>query len=224
MYTVTPHSSVDYAWDFPSASNKKLRLYSNAEVRDIDILEIGNLIPFKFRTPRGPYTVSLDVRAEAGTQTLAISNYIEALSLYKPKPRRQNSSRAETSMGTEAFETVVAEDVIASLTVNLDLAGFGISLINKQLVELVYISLTAVSLEYADSNAAQTINVSLSTLQIDNQLHDALYPVVLQQTPLSNRVGTPTDLPAIQASIMALKDDCSCSYVPTENLSDKLLS
>jgi len=37
--------------------------------RDIDILEIGNLVPYKFRTPRGYFTVSLDVRADSGTQS-----------------------------------------------------------------------------------------------------------------------------------------------------------
>ena len=209
-YTVHPHSSIDYAWDFPSAIDKKIRLLSQSSSHEIDILEIGNLPPFKFRTTRGSHTVSLDVRAEDGAQTLCVSNYVEEYSLYKPKLRRQNSvARSDTLTGTEAFETVQASNVVPNLTLNLDFEGFGLSLVNKRMVEVVYLSSTAVKFEYVDSDAAQTINLSLGAVQVDNQLHDAQYPVVLQPTPVSKSSDAGTaDLPAMQASLMVLKDDC----------------
>jgi vacuolar protein sorting-associated protein 13A/C len=199
-----------YAWDYPAATNKRLRLLSTEDSRDIDILEIGNLVPYKFRTSRGHFTVSLDVRAENGTQTLSISNYVEEYSFYKPRLRRQSSaSRSDTLIGLEAFETVAAEEVKPSLTVTIDLEGVGLSLINKRTVELLYLSSTGIKVEYMDSEAAQTINLTLTSIQLDNQLHDAIFPVILQPTPLprDDRAAL-TNLPAVQASLMVLKDEC----------------
>lgn len=188
-----------------------MRLQFNEDSREVDILEIGNLVPFKFKSSKGSFTVSLDVRAENGGQTLSISNYVEEFSLYRPRLRRQStmSSRTDTLTGTDAFETVAVEEVKPSLIVNVNLEGIGISLINKRTIELLYFSSTGIKLEYNDSEAAQTINLTLDSIQLDNQLHDAIFPVVLQPTPLArNDKAVITNLPAVQASLMLLKDDC----------------
>lgn len=39
---------MDYAWDFPASPDKKLALFIGDRVREVDILEIGNLPPFEF--------------------------------------------------------------------------------------------------------------------------------------------------------------------------------
>jgi len=39
---------MDYAWDYPAAREKKILLTINGWRRPVDILEIGNLMPFKF--------------------------------------------------------------------------------------------------------------------------------------------------------------------------------
>ncbi|KAF8311204.1 hypothetical protein DL93DRAFT_2229838 [Clavulina sp. PMI_390] len=207
LIDVPRHSAVLYAWDYPSATNKKLRLISGAETRDIDILEIGDLIPFKFRQGNGSYVVSLDVRAENGGQTLSISKYDPKTSLYQPRRRSSSASRASTLMGSDAFEATT-EEIRPSLSVTVNLEGIGISLINKRVIELLYLSSTGIKLEYTDSYAAQTVNLTLDSIQLDNQLHDAIFPVVLQTTPLpKNDRSMITKLPAVQASVMMLKDD-----------------
>lgn len=48
MHKVTKHSSSNYAWDYPSARDKRLLLNINGKDRAVDIMEIGNLLPFKF--------------------------------------------------------------------------------------------------------------------------------------------------------------------------------
>jgi len=109
----------------------------------------------------------------------------------------------------EAFETVAAEEVKPSLTFTVDLEGIGVLLINKRTVELLYLSSTGIKVEYMDSEVAQTINLTLASIQLDNQLHDAIFPVTLQPTPLpKNDHAALTNLPAVQASLMVLKDDC----------------
>lgn len=48
MYTVNPRTSLPYAWDFPAANDKKILLLINGFRRVIDVMEIGDLVPFKF--------------------------------------------------------------------------------------------------------------------------------------------------------------------------------
>jgi vacuolar protein sorting-associated protein 13A/C len=37
-----------YAWDYPAAKDKKIQLIINSSRRVVDIMEIGDLVPFKF--------------------------------------------------------------------------------------------------------------------------------------------------------------------------------
>ncbi|KAF9512201.1 hypothetical protein BS47DRAFT_1101696 [Hydnum rufescens UP504] len=117
-----------------------------------------------------PTLSSLIVRAKVGTQTLAVSNYVKSLSLLQIQAPSAELVSGSDLNGNGGIRISRRRGRIDPLTVNLDLAGFGVLLIHQQMVELVCISLTAVSLEYAHSNAAQTINVSLSTLRILSRL------------------------------------------------------
>jgi vacuolar protein sorting-associated protein 13A/C len=47
-YEVAPKSAMDYAWDFPAAPERYLRLSINGFSRTVQITEIGSLVPFKF--------------------------------------------------------------------------------------------------------------------------------------------------------------------------------
>jgi vacuolar protein sorting-associated protein 13A/C len=42
-----------YAWDYPAAKGKKILLTVNGARREINIKEIGALMPFKFRVRPG---------------------------------------------------------------------------------------------------------------------------------------------------------------------------
>jgi vacuolar protein sorting-associated protein 13A/C len=48
-YRLPEHTSFPYAWDFPAAREKELLLTINGSRRLVDILEIGDLVPFKFQ-------------------------------------------------------------------------------------------------------------------------------------------------------------------------------
>jgi vacuolar protein sorting-associated protein 13A/C len=158
--------------------------------------------------------VSLDVRAEGEQQVLRITNYVAERSLYKLKRRntassvgRSGTTRSESpsTMG-DAFEAVT-EEIAPSLSIKLDLQGIGISLINRSLVEVVYLSITKLNLEYTSSSVAQSMTLACGSLQVDNQLHDALFPVVLQPTPIPKDTrGEVAALPTVQASFIWLTD------------------
>ena len=137
------------------------------------------------------------------------------MSLYKPKRRNTTSlARTDSIAGSqEAFEAV-QETVAPDLTVVLDLHGVGVSLVNKRMVEVVYLSVNALKFEYSTNPVAQSVTLSCGSLQIDNQLHDALFPVVLQPTPISQESKTVAALPTVQASVIWLNDQGQYGAVP----------
>lgn len=114
--------------------------------------------------------------------------------------------RQDTISSTaEAFEAVT-EAVSTTMAFTVDLAGIGICLINRRMVEVVYVSIDALKFEYTSSTIAQAVNLSCGTLQIDNQLHDAIFPVILQPTPIAKEASGVAALPTVQASVIWLKD------------------
>lgn len=148
------------------------------------------------------------MRADGQKQILRITNYNPEQSLYKPRQRNSLSSvtRYDTaSSPTEAFEAV-SEEVSPNFVVRVDLAGVGVSLVNKRMVEVIYVVVDSINFEYTDSIVAQSINLSCGTLQIDNQLHEALYPVILQPTPITKEAAAVGVPPTVQASVIWLKD------------------
>ncbi|KZT65144.1 vacuolar protein sorting-associated protein 13 [Daedalea quercina L-15889] len=206
-YRVQRKSSIDYAWDFPAARDKRIVLTINENRRAVDIMEIGDLVPFRFNDRQSVRAVSLDVRADGHKQVLRITNYNPEHSLYRPK--RSNSvalSRQDTMSSSQEVFEAVQEEVQPSLLLALDFEGIGVSLVNKKMTEVVYLSANILKFEYADSTISQSINLSCGSLQIDNQLHDALFPVVLQPTPISKESTGVASQPTIQGSMIWLKD------------------
>ncbi|KAF7791866.1 hypothetical protein EIP86_002890 [Pleurotus ostreatoroseus] len=204
-YTVASNSTTDYAWDFPAARDKKIVLRQVDYRRVIDVMEIGDLIPFKFPTRNGPRTVSLDVRAESSKQVIRITNYNPDVSLYKPTRRNTLSISQDSLSSQEAFEAV-EQEIASTFNFTLDLEGFGLSLVNRKAIEVVYLSLNGLKFEYMDSPISAGINLSCGSLQMDNQLHDAVFPVVIQPSPIPKDSTTVASLPTLQACIYWLKD------------------
>lgn len=173
-------------------------------------------LTYRDQTEEGHRAVSLDIRAEGSSQRLTISNYRESTSLYKPK-RQSSSSSSPGILGSfqDSFE-VVLQDETPFLTINLDLVGLGVSLINRDMVEVVYMSLRQLNVEYSRTVTAQSITFSCFSIQIDNQLYDAMYPVALQPSPLPKQDGMTTPPPAIQISIVYLNDQ-GLTFIPFIN-------
>ncbi|KAF5375265.1 hypothetical protein D9758_000284 [Tetrapyrgos nigripes] len=205
VYALRPHSTVSYAWDFPAARDKKILLNVDNHRRFVDVMEIGVLMPFRFHEGK---TVALDVRADGPQQVLRITNYNRERSVYKPKRSNTVSVARQdsTSSSVEQFEAVTTENV-PTFSFSLEFAGIGISLVNRKLVEVIYVTLDNLKFEYMDSTVAQSVNLTCGTLQVDNQLHDAIFPVILQPTPIPKESKGVAALPTVQASVILLKDE-----------------
>ena len=165
----------------------------------------------------------MDVRASGHQQVLRLSNYNEETSLYRPKLHPSTSSlRIDTVSSAEGFEAII-EDSQPSFLLDVVLEGIGISLVNLRVIEVVYLSLENLKLDYTASSVAQSVNLSCGTLQIDNQLHDATFPVVLQPTPIASNVSNVAALPTVQLSLLWLNDqgesNTNCASFPSDRTS-----
>src|ERR1700733_4879482 len=106
--------------------------------------------------------VSIDVRADGHKQVMRITDYNPDRSLYKPRTRNSATRRDTISSSTEAFEAVT-EDIAPSLTFKIEFSRIGISLINRRMVEVVFVSMDTLNFEYTNSTVAQTVNLSCGT-------------------------------------------------------------
>lgn len=153
--------------------------------------------------------VAIDIRADGHMQILRITPYRPERNKYKPRKRSGSTLMARTesiSSSSDIFEAV-PEQMSSTATYLIDLAGIGVSVIDKRLVEVLYVTIGDLKFEYATSHITQSINLSCGTLQVDNQLHDALFPVVLQPTPIPKSSPGVAPLPTIQASLIWLSEN-----------------
>lgn len=209
------HGTIEYTWDYPTAANKRIRLFVDGVALDrpIDMMEIGAQPPAKIVPKRAGargQTVSLDVKADGSSQLLIISPYNEDTSVYKPA-RRQNTAggmrRADSmdSLATQGFETVQVSER-ATLNVLVDLAGIGVSVITRKPDELLYLSLRGLKLGYSDYPTYHDAFIDCKWIQIDNQLFGGLYPIILYPTQVPTSGKELESHPTLQASVALLKD------------------
>lgn len=202
-YRLPPKSIMPYAWDYPAAKNKEIVLKANNKERHVKLAEIGNLVPLKLppaqSSSRGKI-IDLSVVADGPTQTLVISNWKPSKSLYK-----QKSASASRST-TDGFE-VKDVDTDVTFKAKLRIAGIGVSLVNRQLRELVYITLRDIEFNYGDSALYQQFSSTIKWIQIDNQLYGGIFPILFYPSVVPKTGKEMEAHPILQASITRVKDD-----------------
>jgi vacuolar protein sorting-associated protein 13A/C len=149
--------------------------------------------------------VSLDVRADGPSQLLVLSKYEAASNAFKPTSRG-SLSRTNTIDSNIAFEAV-ATDTSVNMTLNLELEGIGISVLNKKMHELVYITFRRLELHYVDTVSSYSASIDCKWIQIDNQLFGGLYPIILYPTNIPKDGKELEAHPTLQASVIVLKDE-----------------
>lgn len=201
-YRLPPRSIMPYAWDFPAAKNKEIVISANGRERHVKLAEIGPLIPFKIPPGKqggGMKVIDLNVVAQGPTQTLEISNYKPSKSLYKQKPGTASST-------TTGFE-VKDQDTDVTFKAQLRLAGIGLSLVNRHLKELVYVTLRDLELKYSDSPLYQMVNIQVKWIQIDNQLYGGIFPIIFYPSVVPKTGKEMEAHPIFQTSVTRVKDD-----------------
>ena len=217
-YKVPPKSVMPYAWDYPTARQKKIILIVRGRKREIQLAEIGTQKPMRIPARvanEESATVDLNVIADGPTQALLISNYDPSSSLYKLKdvPVGSNRSsidarRSDPSLsGSPDLYEEENQDKHVLQNITVRIAGCGISLINKKLRELAYVSIKGLELNYKDSDLYQTLGWKIKWLQVDNQTFGSVYQSVLYPTTIPKSVEDLDAHPIFSGSISKVKDD-----------------
>lgn len=204
-YKLPPRSIMPYAWDYPASKNKNIILSANGKERHVKIAEIGNLIPFRIplvgqRGEQRQKVIDLNVVADGPTQTLVFSNYKQSKSLYKQKSA---SASASTATGFEVKE----QDDDVNMRAGIRFAGIGISLINSQLRELVYVTWRDIELKYTDSPLYQTVALTVKWIQIDNQLYGGIFPLLFYPSVVPKTGKEMEAHPIFRSTVTRVKDD-----------------
>src|SRR6201996_6562508 len=195
-----------YAWDYPASKNKELVLTARGKERYVKLAEIGNLIPIKLPPDDrgGPMkVVDVNIVADGPTQTLVLSNYKSSRSLYRQKTGMTTASQTSLNQG---FEVKQIESEV-NFKAELRLAGFGISLVNSKLKELMYLTFREMDLKYGDSKLYQTVNFTVKWIQIDNQLYGGIFPILLYPRVVPKTGKEMEAHPIFHAMVTRVKDD-----------------
>lgn len=201
-YRVPPRSVMPYAWDYPASKNKDLILTANGKERTVKLAEIGPQIPFKLPPTQGQTrqkVIDIEVSADGPRQSLVLSNWKASQSMYK-----QKSGKA--SQSTTGFE-VKDLDHGVTFSAQVRFAGVGISLINKSLRELLYITFRDIDVKYNESELYQTLDWTTKWIQLDNQLYGGIFPLLLYPSVVPKTGKEMEAHPIFRAAITRVKDD-----------------
>ncbi|EZF98549.1 hypothetical protein H113_01642 [Trichophyton rubrum MR1459] len=192
-----------YAWDYPAAKNKSLVLLCRGKERYIKLAEMGNLIPMKLPPTHDLPQKIIDIRieAEGPTQTLVLSNFRPSRSVY----RQQKPASSQTSVSTGFEVKEINSDI--TFKAQLRLNGIGISLVNQNLRELVYITFREIDLKLSESKIYQTVNTTIKWIQVDNQLYGGIFPILLYPSVVPKTGREMEAHPIFTATVTRVKDD-----------------
>ncbi|KAM4652130.1 intermembrane lipid transfer protein VPS13D [Discoglossus pictus] len=143
----------------------------------------------------GSGVLSVRVIPDGPTRVLQITDFNQR------RTERFSSEMDELAeLDQRKFKSPEAENELEVL-VNLQ-EGIGISLINKMPEELVFASLTGINIHYTHQAAHQVLELSIQTVQVDNQLIGSTQPAMLYVTPKSIESEEMEHGPAIQVNAM----------------------
>ncbi|KAJ3171453.1 hypothetical protein HDU88_007532 [Geranomyces variabilis] len=177
-FKVPRGESRPYSWDFPSAARKALILSANGREREIDVLEIGQLVPFKY--PGG--IMAMDVFAEGPTIAVKLSPYVESKSAFKNTNDPSSSAATIPPPEGESKESqflMKVKETKLLMAMQVRFEGIGISVINANMQEILYVSARKLQFALTDSTTNQALTFSMKWLQVDNQLYGGLEPIFL---------------------------------------------
>lgn len=202
-YRLPPRSIMPYAWDYPATKNKSLVLTSNGKERHVKLAEIGNLIPMRIppSQPREPQKIiDINIVADGPTQTLVLSNFKPSKSLY----RQQKGQTSQSSLAEFEVKEMNAD---VNFKAQLRLGGIGISLINQNLKELLYMTFREIEIKFRESRVYQTLNTTIKWIQIDNQLYGGIFPILLYPSVVPKTGKEMEAHPIFHTMVTRVKDD-----------------
>ena len=164
---VEPGQTIAYAWDVQSEQHKlTVELLQNKKSYNLD--KIKKCSSFDFLHKEKRYFIYPDIFAEGPTRILRFMD--EA---------RFNESTQNLSLANGENSLQLSE--VGTLKFTGNFLGYGISFIDSKPQELLYISAKSIQVSYEIFRADTELLIYVETFQVDNQLANAQYPVLLAQ-------------------------------------------
>ncbi|XP_022765514.1 uncharacterized protein LOC111310374 isoform X3 [Durio zibethinus] len=196
---VNPYSSCPYAWDEPCYPHRiTIEVPGERMVGSFALDDSKEYMPVLLQSTseKPERMLLLSVRAEGATKVLSI---IDSTYHVLKDMKDQSNIRFQKKQKQEKQEKTVDYKEKFSLTIPC----IGISFVNSYPQELLFASMKNVKIDLLQSVDQQKLSCHISSLQIDNQLHNTPYPVILSfnNEYRSNQVGqiTKDDGPKFKA-------------------------
>jgi len=153
--------SISYALDNPCDPSKVIIMEIFNSKFEINILDIRQITPIEVTAGNRAHNIIIQKNYEGPILIIKI----QELSTLNRK-----STKIEDIKNNQ------------KLNISVQLPDIGISLINKDVKEFLYISLKQIVLAFKEDEKVQKVKLSVKYLQIDNQLFNALEEVILYPT------------------------------------------
>ncbi|KAJ3291062.1 hypothetical protein HK104_006345 [Borealophlyctis nickersoniae] len=208
-YKIPAKEARPYAWDNPSSRHKFLTISVNGREREIDVLEIGQLVPFKYPIPGTNKSgiMAIHVFAQGPTIVIDLRPYHESESNFRRAlpPRESSLTSLQQVDGKDTTFEMKRKSTQLLFAYQIRMEGIGISVINPQGQELVYASAKNVLFACTDTTTDRAMTFSIKWLQIDNQLYEALEPIFVYPTVIPKE-GDEEYHPVLMATLSKSKD------------------
>ncbi|XVF82463.1 hypothetical protein PTKIN_Ptkin16aG0050400 [Pterospermum kingtungense] len=185
---VLPYTSCPYAWDEPCYPHRvTIEVPGERIVGSFALDDLKEYMPVHLNSTseKPERMLLLSARAEGATKVLSIID--STYHVLKDMKDRSTVRFQEKQKSEDKQEKSVDYKEKFSLTIPF----IGISLVNSYPQELLFASAKDVKLDLLQSMDHQKLSCQISSLQIDNQLHNTPYPVILSFSSdyRSNHVG-----------------------------------
>eukprot|EP01127_Copromyxa_protea_P021271 TRINITY_DN7272_c0_g1_i1.p1 TRINITY_DN7272_c0_g1~~TRINITY_DN7272_c0_g1_i1.p1 ORF type:complete len:3025 (-),score=744.59 TRINITY_DN7272_c0_g1_i1:27-7853(-) len=180
VQVVHSRNAIPFFWDNPQEKDRVLLIRLAGSQNHPKEIVLDKLEPHRsIRGSRGN-KIHCEVVADGMTKVLQLSD----------KEGGDEESSVESASGIPVYKG----EVVVQLALKIEMTGIGICCIHERR-SLVYATAQQIKLEYQQANVEQTIEATIGTVQIDNQLYRTPFPVVLFDK-------SPSDLPFLHFSFV----------------------
>ncbi|PVV02833.1 hypothetical protein BB560_002703 [Smittium megazygosporum] len=117
----------------------------------------------------------------------------------------QNSG-TRSSPDSESTDSIDPDDIPNFIFEISMVEGIGISLVNKDIVEILYVTLEGLNFKIQDSLKTRVYTLQIQWVQIDNQLYGAVFPTILFPSLVPRKQSVPDS-----SSVKSVKSSSSSS-------------
>ncbi|CAL8369136.1 unnamed protein product [Lota lota] len=149
----------------------------------------------------GSGVLSVQVLPDGPTRVLQISDFNQRR-MVRTSPSLEGDGSKEDLKKSKKTELEQELEVL----VNLE-EGLGVSLINKLPEELVFTTLAGIDVHFTRTASNEVLELSIQTIQVDNQLLGTTQPVTLCVTPTSSEDSAVDTSPTLQVNAVKVPSE-----------------